>query len=91
MSEGVHLNERINPVSAPVRAIVLVTALVLGLFILTVVPARAGDVTLVETGSSLLYPLLRSGPPNTRKLMPTYASLPAAPIQRSASSRQFRG
>ena len=59
MSEGVHLNERINPVSAPVRAIVLVTALVLGLLILTVVPARAGDVTLVETGSSLLYPLFK--------------------------------
>jgi hypothetical protein len=32
MPEGVHLTECVNPVSALVPAIVLVTALVLGLF-----------------------------------------------------------
>ena len=53
----VRLTECANAVGALVRAIVLATALKLGLFILAVVPARAGDVTLVETGSSLLYPL----------------------------------
>jgi ABC-type phosphate transport system substrate-binding protein len=49
--------ERLSPLGTPMRAITFVATLALGSLMLTVAVARADDITLVETGSSLLYPL----------------------------------
>jgi phosphate transport system substrate-binding protein len=48
---------RVNPASATKRAITLAATLAFGLLALPVVPSRADDLALAETGSSLLYPL----------------------------------
>jgi phosphate transport system substrate-binding protein len=49
--------DRVNPASAVKRAITLAATLAFGLLALPVVPSRADDLALAETGSSLLYPL----------------------------------
>ena len=49
--------ERLGLLGAPMRAITFVATLALGPLMFPVALARAGDITLVETGSSLLYPL----------------------------------
>ena len=55
------MTDRANPASATRHAvtfaITLAATLACGLLTLPVAPARADDVTLTETGSSLLYPL----------------------------------
>lgn len=45
-----------NPVRAAARDNTFAAMLALGLLLLTAPPMRADDITLVETGSSLLYP-----------------------------------
>jgi len=51
------MTDRTNPMRNAARANVFAAALTLGLLALPAVSARADDVTLVETGSTLLYPL----------------------------------
>jgi hypothetical protein len=48
--------------------------------------ARADDVSLAETGSTLLYPLFNVWVPEYTKV---YVSPPATPAQGLASNRQF--
>jgi phosphate transport system substrate-binding protein len=59
------MTDCLNPVR-PARASRLTAVLAFGLLALSRAPARADDVTLVETGSTLIYPLFNtSGCPNT--------------------------
>jgi phosphate transport system substrate-binding protein len=51
------MSDRVKPTTADRRAIAVAAALVLGL--LPMAEARAGDINLTETGSSLLYPLFK--------------------------------
>ncbi len=51
------MTDSVNPASATRRAITLAATLAFGLLALPVVPSRADEVALTETGSTLLYPL----------------------------------
>ena len=51
--------DSVNPATADRRAVTIAAALALGLLTLPMAGARAGDINLTETGSSLLYPLFK--------------------------------
>lgn len=51
------MTDWLSPARSSARARTFVAALTLGLLGLAAAPARAEDVTLIETGSTLLYPL----------------------------------
>jgi ABC-type phosphate transport system substrate-binding protein len=51
------MTDCVNPPSADRRALTVAAVLALGLLTLPTGAARAGELNLTETGSSLLYPL----------------------------------
>jgi phosphate transport system substrate-binding protein len=53
------MTDDVNRVGRNARATTLAATLALGLLALTVAPTRADDITLAETGSTLIYPLFK--------------------------------
>lgn len=53
------MTDCVNPATADRRAITVAAAIALGLLTLPTVGARANEISLTETGSSLLYPLFK--------------------------------
>jgi ABC-type phosphate transport system substrate-binding protein len=84
------MTDRMNSVRYTGRAGNLVAALGLGLVVLPAASARADDVTLAETGSTLLYPLFNVWVSDYTKTHPGVRITTGAPARAKESIKRFR-